>query len=368
MARTKKTAEDVRTNIYIGRKVAQFREDKKLSLVELAERLNISPAHLKSLESGRYNFNATLLAHLARELERPIQAFFREPYRPPDDSDRSQWLEMYDALPNRERNALFNVGKRILEWSDDMGIEFWRRLTSGRGFLLSLEGIDGVLLAQVSDRVTRRLNRSDACPFRGKVVECWYNYGSAIWTFLFERFSELKRQDGSKNYSRAFERTLLFACERLQRQETQIKPHLENGRLVITPFFYLAPRVYQWLEGVKDPTIVQAVANFLVVPDLIVIVESDADLAARRATMRRPGGDQFFSPYEYPEEFERALEAHRKLYLDNPEVRNSPSLQIRQVNAHPDRPLDSVVDEVFDLVVDAATTRERPSGDADSSA
>ncbi len=358
MARTKKTPEDVRTNIYIGRKVAQFREDKKLSLVELAERLNISPAHLKSLESGRYNFNATLLAHLARELERPVQAFFREPYRPPDDSDRQQWLEMYDALPNRERNALFNVGKRILEWSDDMVIEFWRRLTSGRGFLLSLEGIDGVLMAQVSDRLARRLNRTPNFPFAGKVVECWYQYGSTIWTFLFERFSELKQHDGGKNYSRAFERTLLFACERLQRQETQIKPHLEHGRMVITPFFYLAPRVYQWLEGVKDPTIVQAVANFLVVPDLIIILESDPDLAARRATMRRPGGDQFFSPYEYPEEFARAQEAHRKLYLENPEVQESPSLRIEAVNAFADRSLDAVVDDVLARVVAASSVRE----------
>ncbi len=355
MPRTKKTPEDQQTNLYIGRKVAQFREDARFSLVELAQRLNISPAHLKSLEGGRYNFNATLLAHLARELNRPVEAFFRDRHYQPDESERNMWIDMYDSLPSRERNALFDVGKRLLDWSDDKVIEFWRRLTSGRGFLVSLEGIDGVLMAQVTDRLLKRLNRDRSCPYRA--VHCWYQHGNTIWTFMFERFVELKQGGPGRDYSRAFERTLLFACERLQRQENQIKPALERGDLVITPFFYLAPRVYQRLEGVKDPTIVQAVANFLIVPDLIIVIESDPVLAAERATLRRPGENQFFSPYDYPEEFQRALQAHHELYLDQNNEPSNRAIRPRSVQARPERPLEEVVDEVTALVMEAVVAR-----------
>ncbi len=376
MPRTKKTPEDEQTNIYIGKKVAQFREDRGLTLVDLAARLNISPAHLKSLESGRYNFNATLLAHLARELHRPVEAFFRERYYDEEGEikkSREMWIDMFDALPLRERAALFDVGMRLLQWSDDKVIEFWRRLTSGQGFLISLEGIDGVLMANVGDRLEKRLRRARPSPYYDDAIHCWYNHGNAIWTFLFERFAELKQNTAGKDYSRAFERTLLFACERLQRQENQIKPALEHKNVVITPFFYLAPRVYQRVEGVKDPTIVQAVANFLIVPDLIIVLESDPEVAAERATLRRPGSDQFFSPYEYPEEFERAMHMHNRLYRkqSRPESEGGdsvehdptdalePSVDLHWVTATPGRSMDEIVAEVHEAVLSSLSTRDR---------
>src|SRR5262249_51341216 len=110
----------------------------------------------------------------------------------------------------------------------------------------------------------------------------------------------------------AVERTLLFACERIHRHDVQIRPMLNDGTTVLTPFFTMAPAVYQEMEGLGDRRIIDIMLGTLTQPDRVIVVYSDPKIAARRATQSTPGAGQFYSPYRRVEEFERALKLHDK--------------------------------------------------------
>jgi thymidylate kinase len=122
---------------------------------------------------------------------------------------------------------------------------------------------------------------------------------------MLRRFAEMEESP-----HRAFERTLLYACERLQRQETRIRPALREGGLIVTHYFSLAPVVFQQMEGLMDTTVARAIANVLLEPDVVVFFKCDPRMAAGRAVSCRPGKGQFFSPYSGVDRFRKAQELY----------------------------------------------------------
>lgn len=63
----------------LGKKIRQYRKDKKLNLVRLAERCNISPSFLSQIERDQANPSVTTLYALAEMLGIPMASLFSEP-------------------------------------------------------------------------------------------------------------------------------------------------------------------------------------------------------------------------------------------------------------------------------------------------
>ena len=315
MARSKKTERDHQVNRYVGAKVATFRAAKKWTLAELSEQLDMSTAHLKSLESGRYSFSATLLCRLSEVFECPVEAFIPRPSWERTKDVEKQWNAVCSALPPRERRTLLQLGRRLAR----MPTNKWWFEGQRLGTFISLEGIDGVVLRRQADRLRVRLRRQ--VKRRRQVALSQYDFSTELWQFMISRFRD---PTGSK--FRALERTLLFACERLYRQENEILKVLHDDGVVVSTFFFMAAEVYQRMEGLEDVTVVDSVNEFLQTPDLVIHIESDPEVAARRAlrnpetttddqghpTYEIPNG-RFYSPYRKVDDFEHAHKEYQGL-------------------------------------------------------
>ncbi len=324
MSRTRKTDEDRELNAFIGGRVQAFRLDARLNLESLAQKLGISAPHLKSLESGRYSFSASLMCKLAAALGRKVEAFLPRGPQRPIDPGRREWETLYEMLTSRDRTAVLQLGRTLSGNTGLSLLQTWKRLAVRTGCLVSLEGIDGVVLNALGEALMARIASA------GKEgVASSYDFDSALWKFMVERFQTI-----APDPVHAFERTLLYACERLSRQEQQIRPSLQKGAVVVTRFYALASVAYQHLEQLNDTTLLDAVDGFLLEPDLVVLVESDPAAAADRAVPHRPGTDQFYSPYRGTAAFqeaqsrnaeaaealkERAVSVLRVSYEDNPD-------------------------------------------------
>jgi len=287
MGRTRKTDTEDRDNRDIGDRLARLRAERGISQTHLADDLGISVAQLNSLEAGRYSFSASMILRLARRLCVPVTSLLGADSA--IDDLATEWSSLFNALPPRDRVLLNDLGRRLASWPRTMAQKYEQRPTPGQGRLISLEGIDGVLLGQLGERLAAQM-----LP-RGAAVYCTYDHQSALWQHMMRRF---KDADGtSSDPHHVFERTLLFSCERIHRQEAVIRPHLQAERTVITPFFFVAATVYQQMEGISDLRIIDIVESLLVKPDLIIFLESDPHIAARRASRTHPGQGQFYSPY-----------------------------------------------------------------------
>ncbi len=317
MPRTKKRAQDRDVDVFVGGQVAKFRQEMPWGLEALASRLQISAAHLKSLESGRYSFSAGMLCRVAAALDRPVSALLPPVTRVRPEGTPLEWSEAYQRLSKRDRDDLLAFMRRLIGHPGDEILWYWKRVSQGKTLLISLEGIDGVLLAELAGRLAEQLPRARnaAAPHTEQdplpVDVCWYDFDTPLWDFMITRFSPL-----TSDAYRAFERTLLFACERLHRQESRIRPLLAQGHSVVTPFFALAPKVYQAMEGLRDDTVIDAVERFLLQPDFVIGVESDPSLAAARAVPARPGTGEFYSPYRGVDAFQMASDLYHEQFSD----------------------------------------------------
>lgn len=297
MSRTRKTDEDQELNAFIGVRAQTFRLDAKMNLEELSQKLSISAPHLKSLESGRYSFSASLLCKLAAALGRQVEAFLPPGPQRVMDPARREWEGLYEMLTSRDRQAVLQLGGTLSGHAGISLLQTWKRLAVRTGCLVSLEGIDGVVLDAIGDSLMASFKASGR-----NAVASGYDFDSALWKFMVDRFATI-----APDPVHAFERTLFYACERLSRQEQQIRPALQQGDVVVTRFYALASVAYQHLEQLNDTTLLDAVDGFLLEPDLVVLVESAPALAASRAVPRRPGPGEFYSPYTGAASFEEAM-------------------------------------------------------------
>jgi dTMP kinase len=302
MSRTRKTDEDRELNAFIGSRVQAFRLDAELKLETLSKKLGISAPHLKSLESGRYSFSASIMCKLAASLGRKVEAFLPKGPQRPIDPGRREWETLYEMLTSRDRTAVIQLGRTLSGHAGLSLLQTWKRLAVSTGCLISLEGIDGVVLNGLGESLMTRIKSA------GKVgVASAYDFDSALWQFMVERFKTI-----APDPVHAFERTLLYACERLSRQEQQIRPSLQQGAIVVTRFYALASVAYQHLEQLNDTTLLDAVDGFLLEPDLVVLVDSDPAVAAQRAVPHRPGPNEFYSPYTGVAAFEEAVKQNEE--------------------------------------------------------
>jgi transcriptional regulator with XRE-family HTH domain len=294
--------------MYVGDRLSTFRKDRGWTLEETSGKLGISVPYLKALEGGRYSFSASTLCKMAAAFDRSPGAFL--PQQEESDPVDESWRQVLDALTRREQRAVLELARYFVETPDavrDLLRTFKRRL-NGPGILISFEGIDGAMLHDQASRLITHLKKADLLGREAYLST--YEFDTPLWRFMIERFQQIGVGNSTRT-SPAFERTLLFACERLYRQEVEIVPRLSSGALVVTSFFYLAPSVFQQAEELDDRTVVQAVEHFLLEPRMIVHLRSNpADAARKVVTTRAPQSFEmhkvFYSPYTEVGEFERS--------------------------------------------------------------
>ncbi|PKW14558.1 dTMP kinase [Saccharopolyspora spinosa] len=79
----------------------------------------------------------------------------------------------------------------------------------------------------------------------------------------------------------------LYAADRYHHVETEIKPLLKNGHLVISDRYVASGLVVQRFDGV-DPVFLWQLNEEAERPDLVVILEADPDVIAERLEARGP--------------------------------------------------------------------------------
>ena len=295
MGRARKTELEDRANAEIGRRVVTCREERGMNQSELAKALDVSVAHMNALEAGRYTWSAATIQQLTRILG--VSAATLLGADPPEDDLQREWRGLYKMLAERDRLMLVDLANKLANWSHTFTMRTRRKRHRATGFLVSLEGIHGALIRELGEALSRELQAS----------HIYYDEANPIYRYLMKRCEEFDRRITQQIH----ERTMLFAVERLQRQESVIRPLLEDDRTVLTPYHFLAPGVYQEMEGLNDRRIIDILEGLLAPPDLVILIHFKPDIAVRRAVQREPKKGEFYFPYGEAE-LKRAGELYQK--------------------------------------------------------
>lgn len=333
MVRRRKSADDERTNQRIGDTLLRLRKERGWTLQYVASSLGLSVPHVSALETGQYTFSAALVEKLARLFRRPLSTFLQADAHP--DTLSAEWRHVYDLLPERDRLVLLDVARKLSNWSAARERVYEEPQPNRGGYLISIEGIDGEHL----DRLGRGLLAKGGDHL---MTYCPYDHGVNLWRYMITHFAKLDREDVAH---RALERTMLYACERLLRYEDLVQPALEVAKVVIAPFFTMAPSVYQEVEGVGDRRLVDIAEALLPKPDTIVVLRSEPAAAARKAVPHEPGPGQFYSPYSRDQ-----LARARRLYEKAIEEFSARGYQVHVFEAGSSLP-DTVIEAVYERVI-----------------
>ncbi len=104
----------------VGRKIRQLRRQRKLTQVELAERIGIHQSDLSRMEQGEYKVGLDTLLKILRTFDLTIGDFF-------DESNRSEsMLDKYKTLsPTAQKEVEsfieFKRRQEQSDWDDDGG-------------------------------------------------------------------------------------------------------------------------------------------------------------------------------------------------------------------------------------------------------
>lgn len=295
MGRARKTELEDIVNAEIGARVKRCRDERNLPQTELAEALEVSPAHMNALEAGRYTWSAAMIKQLTIVFGVPASTFLGAD--PPENDLLREWRALYPLLSERDRLMLIDLANKLANWSQTFTMRTRRKRQRAMGCLVSLEGIHGALIQEIGESLGKKVH----------ALHAPYDEKNAIYLYLMERCANFDRRITQQIH----ERTMLFAVERVQRQESVIRPALEENQIVLSPYHFMAPSVYQEMEGLNDRRIIDILEGLLAPPDLIILLHFKPEFAARKAVQQKPKKGEFYFPYG-ERELKRAGELYRE--------------------------------------------------------
>jgi len=201
-----------------------------------------------------------------------------------------------------------------------------------RGTFICIEGIDGCGKTTQARRLVRNLRRKgfDAVyttePSSGKV-------GRLIRRYVLDR---------KKRVLIALE-ALLFAADRVDHVETEIKPALEKGKVVVCDRYVYSTLAYQGAAGL-DLKWIEQINRFALVPDLALFLDVPPDIVVKRFKPKR-------SVMETPQNLQRVREVYMKMVGDG-----------RLVLLDGNKTVDDVADDVLKVVLDFLERAHVPHG------
>jgi len=166
-----------------------------------------------------------------------------------------------------------------------------------RGTFICIEGIDASGKTTQARRLVRNLRRRgiDAVyttePSSGKV-------GRLIRRYVLDR---------KRRVPIAVE-ALLFAADRVEHMETEIKPALRKGKVVVCDRYVYSTLAYQGAAGL-DLKWIELINRFALVPDLALFLDVPPEIVLKRLKRKR-------SVMETPQNQQRVREVYMKMVKD----------------------------------------------------
>jgi dTMP kinase len=144
-----------------------------------------------------------------------------------------------------------------------------------KGVFICIEGLDASGKTTHAHQLVRNLQRKefDAVyttePSRGEI-------GSFIRTYILQR---------SKRVPSVVE-TLLFAVDRVDHVEKEIKPALENGKIVISDRYVYSSLAYQGAAGL-DLKWIEEINRLALPPDLAIYIDVPPEVVVKRIRRKK---------------------------------------------------------------------------------
>ena len=167
-----------------------------------------------------------------------------------------------------------------------------------RGLLVVLEGIDGSGKTTQARRLLRRLRR------RGHKSVFFREPTRGKWGREIKR---LAARAGSATPERELE---LFVKDRRENVARNLVPALRAGKVVVLDRYYFSTIAYQGAKGLDTVMIRRMNEAFAVRPDLVLILDVDAEAGLRRIRGRRTR-DELFERADYLVEVARIFRSFR---------------------------------------------------------
>jgi len=180
-----------------------------------------------------------------------------------------------------------------------MTVDAWKN----EGMLIVFEGIDGTGKSTHAKRLASYFSSL------GREVVLSHEPTNGPW-------GRKLRESASIGRLGAEEELEYFLRDRKEHVEQLINPSLAEGKVVILDRYYISTMAYQGLRGFDPEQIRQKNEAFAPVPDLLIVLDLDVDLALQRITGR---GDQA-NHFEKREALEKIRETFLRL-RDEPFVR-----------------------------------------------
>jgi len=126
---------------------------------------------------------------------------------------------------------------------------------------------------------------------------------------------------------------LLFAADRVDHVETEIKPALEQGKVVVCDRYVYSTLAYQGAAGL-DLKWIELTNRFALVPDLALLLDVPPDIVVKRLKRKR-------SVMETPQNQQKVREVYMRMVRDG-----------RLVLVDGNRPVGDVAGDVLRVVLD----------------
>lgn len=160
-------------------------------------------------------------------------------------------------------------------------------LTLKRGILIVLDGIDGTGKTTQAKRLLKTLKKKgyDAVYFREPSDSKWGR--------------EIKRKAALADSLSPVQELDLFQRDRLENVEKNLKPALEQNKIIVLDRYYYSTIAYQGAKGIDPLGIQKMNEKFAVRPDLVFILDVAPRVGLCRIEKTRREKDLLFEQEDY---------------------------------------------------------------------
>lgn len=190
-----------------------------------------------------------------------------------------------------------------------------------KGFLIVIEGIDGAGKSTQAEILMKRLQEKgfDVVYFREPSQSRWGR--------------EIKKKAGDPESLTPEEELDLFIKDRKDNVKKNLKPALEEKKIVILDRYYFSTIAYQGAKGIDRERIRRTNEEFAVKPDLVFILDVDPREGLDRIKNRKRK-DALFERAEYlvkVREIFRSFQGEEFVHIDASKPKNKVSAEIEKI-------------------------------------
>lgn len=197
-----------------------------------------------------------------------------------------------------------------------MSVDAWKK----EGILIVFEGIDGTGKSSHAKRLASYFSSL------GREVVLSHEPTNGPWGKKLRESAATGRLDAEQELE-------YFLRDRKEHVEQLIQPSLAEGKVVILDRYYFSTMAYQGLRGFDPADIRARNEAFAPVPDLLIVLDLDVEIALQRITGRGDQANHF--------EKREALEKIRETFLA---LRGEPFVRVIDAS----QTMDQIAAEIVD--------------------